>query len=200
MEDDAVNPSENPEETQRADDVPTSESSSQGPDAADQEPFASAQPTEGDAKEETFDQPSVAQSGIDKTLARRQTVTDEADTPEPDEPAAPTSGTVPTTQAESQPQQRLSKDEKLDLLVDVPLTITAELGRTVLSIADILNLDHGSVIELDRAPADPVDLLVNGQIVANGEVVVVDDKFGIRIVNIINPAEGSGNKSARLCD
>ena len=85
--------------------------------------------------------------------------------------------------------QRLSREEKLDLLVDVPLTITAELGRTVLPIADVLSLDHGSVIELDCAPADPINLLVNGQLVAKGEVVVVDDKFGIRITNIVSPAE-----------
>lgn len=200
MEDDAVNAPENPEETPQADDVSASEPSARELADADRGLFTPASPSEGDAEEEIPHQPPVAESGVAESPVQQPPAADEPDTPQPDEPVAETSSVAATTRAEPQPQQRLSKDEKLDLLVDVPLTITAELGRTVLSIADILSLDRGSVIELDRAPADPVDLLVNGQIVANGEVVVVDDKFGIRILNIVNPAQDSGNKSAGTRD
>ena len=194
MEDDVLNPSENLDETPQADDLSAPEASPQELSETYQEPFAPARPTEGDAEEEAPDQPSAAQPET-AGLPQEQPVAEQGEAAQVGESTDEASGDVAVARTEPQPRQRLSKDEKLDLLVDVPLTVTAELGRTVLSIADILNLDHGSVIELDRAPADPVDLLVNGQIVANGEVVVVDDKFGIRIVNIVNSAEG-GNKSA----
>jgi len=194
VEDDVLNPSENLDETPQADDLSAPGTSPQELSETYQEPLAPDRPSEGDAEEEAPDQPSAAQPET-AGLPQEQPVAEQGEAAQVGESTDETSGDVAVARTEPQPRQRLSKDEKLDLLVDVPLTVTAELGRTVLSIADILNLDHGSVIELDRAPADPVDLLVNGQIVANGEVVVVDDKFGIRIVNIVNSAEG-GNKSA----
>ena len=75
----------------------------------------------------------------------------------------------------------------IQLLLDVPLRITAELGRATMTIKDVLELGPGSVIELNKLAGEAVDLLVNGKLVAQGEVVVVDENFGVRITNIIGP-------------
>jgi flagellar motor switch protein FliN/FliY len=75
----------------------------------------------------------------------------------------------------------------LDSLLDVKVTVTADLGRTTRSIADILKLNVGSVLELDRLVTDPVDLMVQGVLLAKGEVVVVEDHFAIRIKEIVDP-------------
>jgi flagellar motor switch protein FliN/FliY len=77
----------------------------------------------------------------------------------------------------------------LDLLHDVEMEVTAELGRTRMSVRDLLSLTPGTVIELDRAAGGPADLLVNGRLIARGEVVVIDENFGIRITEIISPSE-----------
>ena len=78
---------------------------------------------------------------------------------------------------------------KLDLLLDVPLDLSVELGRARMSIQDLLNLSPGSVIELDKIAGEPLDFMVNGRLVARGEAVVVNDKFGVRITDIISPSE-----------
>lgn len=75
----------------------------------------------------------------------------------------------------------------LDMLMDVPLKISVELGRTRMSLRQTLELVQGSVIELDRLAGDPVDVYVNDRLLAKGEVVVVDDKFAVRITEIIDP-------------
>lgn len=74
----------------------------------------------------------------------------------------------------------------IDLLMDVSLRVSVELGRTRMQLAQILELQHGSVIELDRLAGDPVDIFVNDCMVARGEVVIVDDKFGVRITEMIS--------------
>ena len=76
-----------------------------------------------------------------------------------------------------------------DMILDIPVQITVELGRTKLSIRNLLQLAHGSVVELDGLAGEPMDVLVNGTLIAQGEVVVVNDKFGIRLTDIISPAE-----------
>lgn len=81
----------------------------------------------------------------------------------------------------------------IDLLLDVAMRVTVELGRTRMKLAQILELQVGSVIELDRLAGDPVDILVNDHMVARGEVVVVEDKFGVRIIEMI----ASGGEKAR---
>jgi flagellar motor switch protein FliN/FliY len=78
---------------------------------------------------------------------------------------------------------------KLDLLLDVPLEVSVELGRSRLSIQNLLALGPGSVIELDKLAGDPLDILVNGRLVARGEAVVVNDKFGVRNTDIVSRAE-----------
>lgn len=77
----------------------------------------------------------------------------------------------------------------LELLVDVPMRVTVELGRTRMRIKDILNLGAGSIIELDKLAGEPIDLLVNGKLIAKGEVVVIDENFGVRVTDIVPPAE-----------
>lgn len=78
-----------------------------------------------------------------------------------------------------------SEVASIDLLMDVPLRVTVELGRTRMSVRQVLELQAGSVVELDRMAGEAVDVLVNDRLMARGEVVVVDDKFGIRITEIV---------------
>ena len=80
-------------------------------------------------------------------------------------------------------------DVKLDVVLDIPVTISMEIGRTKISIRNLLQLNQGSVVELDRLAGEPMDVLVNGTLIARGEVVVVNEKFGIRLTDIISPAE-----------
>jgi flagellar motor switch protein FliN/FliY len=81
------------------------------------------------------------------------------------------------------------KDIKLDVVLDIPVNISMEIGRTKISIRNLLQLNQGSVVELDRLAGEPMDVLVNGTLIARGEVVVVNEKFGIRLTDIISPAE-----------
>ncbi|MCB6183571.1 flagellar motor switch protein FliN [Leeia sp. TBRC 13508] len=77
----------------------------------------------------------------------------------------------------------------LDMILDIPVSLTVELGRTKIAIRSLLQLAQGSVVELDGLAGEPMDVLVNGCLIAQGEVVVVNDKFGIRLTDIITPAE-----------
>jgi len=83
----------------------------------------------------------------------------------------------------------VAEDENLDVILDIPVTISMEIGRTNISIRNLLQLNQGSVVELDRLAGEPMDVLVNGTLVAHGEVVVVNEKFGIRLTDVISPAE-----------
>ena len=87
---------------------------------------------------------------------------------------------------ESIGKAKTSHSTNIDLLMDVSLRVSVELGRTRMQLAQILELQHGSVIELDRLAGDPVDVFVNDCMVARGEVVIVDDKFGVRITEMIS--------------
>jgi flagellar motor switch protein FliN len=81
------------------------------------------------------------------------------------------------------------KVQNLDFILDIPLKVTVELGRTEVLIKDLLQLGQGSVLELDKLAGEPLEILVNGKLVAKGEVVVVNEKFGIRLTDIISPIE-----------
>ena len=81
------------------------------------------------------------------------------------------------------------KVQNLDFILDIPLKVTVELGRTSVVIKDLLQLGQGSVLELDKLAGEPLEILVNGKMVAKGEVVVVNEKFGIRLTDIISPME-----------
>ena len=84
---------------------------------------------------------------------------------------------------------KASMMNELDMILDIPVQITVELGRTKITIKNLLQLAHGSVVELDAMAGEPMDVLVNGTLIAQGEVVVVNDKFGIRLTDIITPSE-----------
>lgn len=77
----------------------------------------------------------------------------------------------------------------IDFILDIPVLLTVELGRTKIAIKNLLQLAQGSVVELDGMAGEPMDVLVNGCLIAQGEVVVVNDKFGVRLTDIITPAE-----------
>ena len=87
--------------------------------------------------------------------------------------------------------QALSADEvaRLDTVMDIPVTISMEVGRSFISIRNLLQLNQGSVVELDRVAGEPLDVMVNGTLIAHGEVVVVNDKFGIRLTDVISQTE-----------
>jgi flagellar motor switch protein FliN/FliY len=78
---------------------------------------------------------------------------------------------------------------RIDMILDIPVQLTVELGRTKIPIRNLLQLAQGSVVELDRLAGEPMDVLVNGCLIAQGEVVVVNDKFGIRLTDVIAPDE-----------
>jgi len=85
----------------------------------------------------------------------------------------------------------ISADEKrkLETILDIPVTISMEVGRAKISIRNLLQLNQGSVVELERVAGEPLDVLVNGTLIAHGEVVVVNDKFGIRLTDVISQIE-----------
>ena len=77
----------------------------------------------------------------------------------------------------------------LDMVLDIPVTVTVEIGQGRIPIKSLLQLTQGSVVELDRLAGEPLDVLVNGTLIAQGEVVVVNDKYGVRLTDVISPAE-----------
>jgi flagellar motor switch protein FliN len=80
-------------------------------------------------------------------------------------------------------------DVNMDVILDVPVTLSMEVGRTRVPIRNLLQLNQGSVVELEREAGEPLDVFVNGTLIAHGEVVVVNEKFGIRLTDVISPAE-----------
>ncbi|MCP4596516.1 flagellar motor switch protein FliN [Neptuniibacter sp.] len=80
-------------------------------------------------------------------------------------------------------------DPKLDVILDIPVTLSMEVGQTDIPISNLLQLNQGSVIELDRVAGEPLDVMVNGTLIAHGEVVVVNDRYGIRLTDVISPQE-----------
>lgn len=99
-------------------------------------------------------------------------------------------------QKQSDSSQEISTERRkadgspdLDVILDIPVRISMEVGSTAITIRNLLQLNQGSVIELDRLAGEPLDVLVNGTLIAHGEVVVVNDKFGIRMTDVISPSE-----------
>lgn len=88
-----------------------------------------------------------------------------------------------------EPEQRRHLPENINFILDIPLQLSVELGRTRMIINDLLQLGQGSVVELEKLAGEPLDVLVNNKLVARGEVVVVNEKFGIRLTDIISPIE-----------
>ncbi|NMY36945.1 MULTISPECIES: flagellar motor switch protein FliN [Pseudomonas] len=128
------------------------------------------------ALEETGD---VGQHDIDALLAA-------------DAAKAPSSNRVPMEEFGSVPRNNepVTLDgPNLDVILDIPVSISMEVGSTDINIRNLLQLNQGSVIELDRLAGEPLDVLVNGTLIAHGEVVVVNEKFGIRLTDVISPSE-----------
>jgi len=94
-------------------------------------------------------------------------------------------------EVDSQFESRKSSADELnmDVILDVPVTLSMEIGRTQINIRNLLQLNQGSVVELDRFAGEPLDVLVNGTLIAHGEVVVINDKFGIRLTDVISLSE-----------
>ncbi len=80
-------------------------------------------------------------------------------------------------------------EAKLGVILDIPVTLSMEVGKTNIAIRNLLQLNQGSVVELDRLAGEPLDVMVNGTLIAHGEVVVVNEKFGIRLTDVMSPAE-----------
>jgi len=114
-------------------------------------------------------------------------------------PAQPSAATPPDAAKAAAVQfSEFSKDGKkstanankdMDLILDIPVTISLEVGRTSISIKNLLQLNQGSVVELDRYAGEPLDVLVNGTLIAHAEVVVVNEKFGIRLTDVVSANE-----------
>jgi len=101
-------------------------------------------------------------------------------------------GAKPAAFAELKSEPKFKPSEgapDLDVILDIPVRISMEVGSTEISIRNLLQLNQGSVIELDRLAGEPLDVLVNGTLIAHGEVVVVNEKFGIRMTDVISPSE-----------
>jgi flagellar motor switch protein FliN/FliY len=123
----------------------------------------------------------AGQDDIDAMLA--------ASNPAPSAPAAPR---APMEEFNSASKVNLPvnmEGPNLDVILDIPVSISMEVGNTDITIRNLLQLNQGSVIELDRLAGEPLDVLVNGTLIAHGEVVVVNEKFGIRLTDVISPSE-----------
>ncbi|ORE88622.1 flagellar motor switch protein FliN [Oceanococcus atlanticus] len=116
-------------------------------------------------------------------LAQVQAMQAASDTPQP---AQDMEGYTPPSFAQSEEGE---SEVNLDLILDVPITLSMEVGHAKVPIRNLLQLNQGSVVELDRVAGEPLDVFVNGTLIAHGEVVVVNDKFGVRLLDVVSPAE-----------
>ncbi len=99
-------------------------------------------------------------------------------------PAAEPLKAVPPAESKSS-----GADRNIDLILDIPLKLTVELGRTKMLVSELLNLGQGSVVELNKLAGEPMEILVNDKLIARGEAVVVNEKFGVRLTDVISPQE-----------
>ncbi|MDA9557540.1 flagellar motor switch protein FliN [Vibrio sp.] len=115
---------------------------------------------------------------------------DEGQTPEQPSETAAEATTAPLDELNNEEKELTEKERnKLDSILDIPVTISMEVGRSKISVRNLLQLNQGSVIELDRIAGEALDVMVNGVLIAHGEVVVVNDKFGIRLTDVISQTE-----------
>jgi len=114
-------------------------------------------------------------------------------TGEPDLPDAADANPViidaPVSASEITSPDTTGSDVSLDMILDVPVTLSLEIGRTRMPIRNLLQLNQGSVIELERGAGEPLDVYVNGTLIAHGEVVVINDRFGMRLTDVVSPSE-----------
>ncbi|MBC2768498.1 flagellar motor switch protein FliN [Pusillimonas minor] len=163
--------------------------------ALSEQAAASRSPTQADGLQDDMDDWAAALA--EQTAATQSGVAEDQDTAgasagndfSSPEPAAPVA--TPAAQQVFQPLigSGTGGNSDIDLIMDIPVQLSVELGRTKLTIKNILQLGQGSVVELDGLAGEPMDIFVNGYLIAQGEVVVVDDKYGIRLTDIITPSD-----------
>jgi len=130
------------------------------------------------------------QTSADEALADEWAAALEEQTPEAAAAGAAAAAAEAAHFQELQPDSSINPgDVKIDAILDVPITVAMEIGRARINIRNLLQLNQGSVVELDRLAGEPMDVLVNGTLIAQGEVVVVNEKFGIRLTDIVSPAD-----------
>ena len=134
------------------------------------EPAKNLEPEEGDSPEQTEAQADAVNSAEDIKLY-------------------PDAAEAQRAEFEELSDQSSENHGSMDLLLDIELLLTVELGRTTLTLRDVLELTPGSVVELQKMAGEPVSVFVNKKLIARGEVVVIDEKFGIRITEIVRPSE-----------
>ena len=194
-------------EDQAAPDQQTPDADAPGAEAPDAAPPEGASPDEEQQQDASAD-PAAEQQQAEKDF--QQVVNEEdmsegdaeaammamlEDLPEEESKASPEDIDFGQTEVSNAEFQHLSQPagkpepRNIDLLMDVNLPISIELGRTRMSISDILSLGPGSVVELNKLAGEPVDVMVNGKIVAKGEVVVIDENFGVRITQLMTPEQ-----------
>ena len=129
--------------------------------------------------------------GTDDSMDEWAAAMEEAGTPMEESTAGAALGAehVVLDKLESSTSLSSGDDLNLDVILDIPVTISMEIGSTKINIRNLLQLNQGSVVELDRMAGEPLDVVVNGTLIAHGEVVVGNEKFGIRLTDIISPAE-----------
>lgn len=134
---------------------------------------------------------SDGEEGTDDSMDDWAAAMEEAGTPmeESTSGSALNAENVVLDKLESSASSSSGEDLNLDVILDIPVTISMEIGSTKINIRNLLQLNQGSVVELDRMAGEPLDVVVNGTLIAHGEVVVVNEKFGIRLTDIISPAE-----------
>jgi flagellar motor switch protein FliN/FliY len=129
--------------------------------------------------------------GMDDGMDEWAAAMEEAGTPMQSADSASVMGAESVQLDKLQPTRNSASDSdiNLDVILDIPVTISMEIGSTKINIRNLLQLNQGSVVELDRMAGEPLDVVVNGTLIAHGEVVVVNEKFGIRLTDIISPSE-----------
>lgn len=149
----------------------------------------SHQPTQADGLQQEVDDWASA-------LAEQTATTS---TPAQPAPAPATAAPAATTPHLFQPlmDSAVEGNSDIDMIMDIPVQLSVELGRTKLTIKNILQLGQGSVVELDGLAGEPMDIFVNGYLIAQGEVVVVDEKYGIRLTDIITPSDRLSRLNSR---
>ncbi|MBE7565522.1 MULTISPECIES: flagellar motor switch protein FliN [Acidithiobacillus] len=136
--------------------------------------------SEQEAAETTAENPSRSVSGEAGATAEQSVPSSAA--------SAKTATPVPMPELQAS-RSTGTQAQNLDMILDIPVTLSVELGKTKIQIRNLLQLAQGSVVELERLAGEPMDVLVNGYLIAQGEVVLVNDKFGIRLTDIVSPAE-----------
>ncbi len=131
----------------------------------------------------------MADTGVDNKISEDDWAAAMTEQAAADAVAGAAAATTAVFQQFSDPAAKSATMHDFDMILDIPVHLTVELGRTKMSIRSLLQLAHGSVVELDGLAGEPLDVLVNGTLIAQGEVVVVNDKFGIRLTDIVTPTE-----------